>query len=397
MAEYKSSIEMNNCPQNNERGFAIFSGYNQRGIIAFCRFSTENNIPFYIISSGPDDPINDTQYEKNIVYTRKSAKMEVDAISDILLNLIQEKKLHQLFILPSSEYLNRFFLRHKNLFAKYNVNIPLVEEQLYNKVSDKYSFEKLCKKFDLHSPKEYDYEEVITFPCVLKPKRYLDTNSMQVLDKPIIVQNSKHLKKALTNLDQSKYYLQEYIDGNCLYLLFYISKKKDHVIYSQENLIQQDNGRSMIAAIPSTLHTQPISDRFLNLFTEIDFTGLVMVELKYHDGKYYMIEANPRIWGPSQLFLDADIPIFHRFVEELGFHTTSSSETKNESIKYFWYGGINQDLSLDNQIKFYNYSPQQLVDELTEWLKQEIYRRDDTHQVFFHENSVDHFSILKEI
>jgi hypothetical protein len=35
------------------------------------------------------------------------------------------------------------------------------------------------------------------------------------------------------------------------------------------------------------------------------FYGLVMIEVKEYDNQFYMIEANPRLWGPSQLILDA--------------------------------------------------------------------------------------------
>ena len=43
-----------------------------------------------------------------------------------------------------------------------------------------------------------------------------------------------------------------------------------------------------------------------------------MVEVKHLSNKNYMIEANPRFWGPSQLFVDAGINLFEAFLVDNG-------------------------------------------------------------------------------
>ena len=54
------------------------------------------------------------------------------------------------------------------------------------------------------------------------------------------------------------------------------------------------------------------------MLIQIGYYGLIMIEVKIQDGEYYMIEANPRLWGPSQLILDAGMDLFHRFALDNG-------------------------------------------------------------------------------
>ena len=116
------------------------------------------------------------------------------------------------------------------------------------------------------------------------------------------------------NLDQ--YYFQEYIAGSCYYLLYYFDKDGSYSVYSQENLIQQSNGGSMILSKSSDIHNQEISKAYASLFVKEKYHGLIMVELKKFKNKFYMIEANPRFWGPSQLIIDASMDLLDRFMLE---------------------------------------------------------------------------------
>ena len=53
------------------------------------------------------------------------------------------------------------------------------------------------------------------------------------------------------------------------------------------------------------IHLDEISHSYGRLIKSLNFHGLIMIDLKKHNNNYFLIEANPRLWGPSQLILDS--------------------------------------------------------------------------------------------
>lgn len=363
------------------KAFVIFSGYNQRGIIAFCRFAASQNIPFYIISTGKEDSIHKTKYADRVIVNRSDKTLELNNIKQILTRFRQEEDLDELIILPSTEYLNRFLLNNKEAFEENNITIPLVDKSLYETISDKYRYNSICKDHGLAVPEEIDKSEP-SFPLVAKPKQYFNGEG-KVQSKPLFAYSQKDLEYHYNEHDLEGYYFQEFINGPSFYLLFYISADGDHAKFSQKNFVQQSNGGSMLAAASAQLHHQPICDKYIELFENLGFQGLVMVELKKRDGEYYMIEANPRLWGPSQLFVDAGVSIFERFVSELGFDIDASVNSAKNGSKYFWNGGLVEEYDAGRELTYYNgYGKEQFLLELPEWMSHEVYRKKDSHGIF---------------
>jgi hypothetical protein len=101
-----------------------------------------------------------------------------------------------------------------------------------------------------------------------------------------------------------------------------------------------------------------------------------------------MIEANPRLWGPSQLILDSGMGLFHAFLQDCGFlHAIHNKEYKT-GIRYFWSGGIIEDSINDLKVVFHgNYDHKMLVTDFYKWYSNEIFLREDTMQIFFKEHS----------
>lgn len=362
------------------RAFAIFSGFNERAVIAFCRFATINKIKFYIIASGYDDSIFTSKYSVNVEFIRENSKLEKKQILDVFKKIKTKRNLQELIILPSTEFLNRFFLEHIEEFKAENIIIPLVDKPLYELISDKFLFSEHCSEEGLLVPKTYKLNEIENFPIVIKPKHYFDKKN-NVLFKPKIIFDRSEFDKVVKEIDIDECYFQEYISGRSFYLLFYVSKNQNDIVYSQENLIQQAEGASIVLAISSDIHKTSICQNYLQLLNKLHFYGLVMIELRYFNDNYYMIEANPRLWGPSQLFVDSNVPIFNQFVKELGFKCKNAEDTKDAF--YFWYGGIIKDIFYSsNKLAFYNYDEEKLASNLDELLKHDIYKRNDTIKIF---------------
>lgn len=351
----------------------LFSGYNQRAILAFIRTLDKQNIDFSIIAKSNDDEIFLTKYSKNIIAQR--CKKELDLIDiEICLNKVKKaKKTDNLLIIPSTEAFNRFLLENRIFFENLNCKIPLVNKKTYELISDKLSFTELCKKNNINIPQniECKFENI---PFIAKPKKYFSKNNE--IHSPVLILNKADYKDFTKKYDLSDFYYQEYIEGESYYLLYYFSKNGEIIKFSQKNLIQQSEGKSIVASVPSTIHDSFVSKKYENLFKELNFFGLIMIELRKSKDRFYMIEANPRFWGPSQLFVDAGLNFFEYFLQDNNINITISDQNINKNAKYFWNGGF------DKNIVYFSLNKTDFFNKYIDFFKYEIYNRLDSIEIF---------------
>lgn len=346
-----------------KRTIVIFSGFNQRAIVAFVRTLVKNDLDFHIIALCDEDPILLSEYRNHVSAVRKSFNLDLADIM-LCLGVVKEKaNTDRLFIAPSSEALNRFLLKHRNELEQLGCEIPLVDEELYCMVSDKASFGKLCQEFGICIPKEVRFEKT-NIPFVVKPKSY---DLEKRLQSPVIVDSNQTFLSVEFN--ESDYYCQEYLNGNSFYLLYYFSKSKKAKRLFQENLLQQPQGKHILAA--RLLPTMPDDERFVKMFQSIGFFGLVMVEVRIVDGEMFMIEANPRFWGPSQLFVDCGYNLFDCFLEDNGFDVEHKNIV-NQNALYFWRGGLSDNVVCHNVKDF----------DIKNYYEYDVYKRNDTMEIY---------------
>jgi len=366
----------------SNKGILIISGYNHRAIISFCRFAKENNIDIYIIANSYDDIILLSEYKKNVIAIRKNEKL---LINDFI-EWKQQIQKDNVIILPSTEYLNRFLLENRSYLEDNGYIIPLCEAETYKEISDKYSFGRLCEKHGIKIPLEYS--DNYNFPCLAKPKLYSTTANLVL--SPIILHSKDHYKTFIKNYDPNNFYFQEFIGGKSIYLLFYFSIDGKISLFSQENLIQQDQGLSIIAAISSDFHQKDIASKYQKMFSKLGFYGLIMVEIKLYNNKYYAIEANPRLWGPSQLILDSGMDLFHRFMADYGLLQSEKPDNAYKTnVPYFWSGGIFRDSKNKSNIVFHDdYTQNIFLQEYHLFFSSEIYLKEDTINIYLSEHKI---------
>jgi len=365
------------------KAFLIFSGYNQRAVIAFCREAKRLQIPFFIVAKSMDDTIFLSSYKENVLSVRQEKALLIKDVDACFLEVKTKSTYRDFVILPSSEFLNRFFLENRAYYQNQSFSIPLVEESLYSILSDKYSFGLLCQKYHLEIPPEIVVSDSVGFPFVAKPKEYFSKGSLQTPSPYLIYAESDWLE-FLELENPEDFYFQKFVSGQSIYLLFFLSKQGRSVFYSQENLVQQSKGKSILLARSSTTHLETIASDYSEMLLKEGFEGLIMIELKYSNGSYCMIEANPRLWGPSQLFVDAGVPIFEEFIRHQGFILEEQCYTIKESV-YFWHGGVLEEMKKGKTLAFHNYSSEMLDSQWQELLKYDIYLREDTKNIYYNE------------
>lgn len=360
----------------------IFSGYNQRAVIAFLRTLENNRVCNYgIVAESDHDPILKTSYKEKILYIRKEKGLDLDELCKILYQLNKWKPEEMTMIAPSTEALNRFLLKHRKMIEMYNVIIPLVDEELYIQVSDKEKFWRLCKEHGLLVPNQVGCIVRYQSPIVAKPKKYVADNGM--IYTPYIIQSEVEFKLFQNRYPEQEFVYQELIYGESYYLLYFFTRDGRVQCLSQRNLAQQPNGKSIIAACLSTLHKEnDIARRYADLFKEIGFKGLVMVELRKKGNDFYMIEANPRFWGPSQLFCNSGYNFFEFFLQEYGFLQDVSEKEIDFQAKYLWTGGYSGNLLEDANCVWLDGGKEIVTENIKEFLENDIYRQTDTMKIY---------------
>jgi predicted ATP-grasp superfamily ATP-dependent carboligase len=373
-----------------ERGIIVFSGFNQRGVIAFLRTvfslnkkSKDKKIKVGIVALPKGDTIFKTSYKDLVVAAREKMELDLDDIKRVLKEAKVKMRINRCMIAPSTEALNRYLLKHRNDLQNLGCELPLVEKDLYEKISDKLSFSFLCENNEIEVPPLVT-PSCSSIPFVAKPKSYFSKKGKVFY--PVLIKNKGDFRRFKRNYNFDDFFYQKYINGVSFYLLYYFYKNGKIAKFSQENLIQQAGGKSIVAAIPSRFHFEAISEKFENLFLSVKFFGLVMIEIRREGGVDYMIEANPRFWGPSQLFVDAKPNLFESFLYDTGFLDMDVIDFKTDyQAKYFWNGGI---IKSKGDIAFHNYTCKKFLREFSKWMSHEIYLREDTKRIFYDETKV---------
>lgn len=345
----------------------IFSGHNQRAVIALCRYFTNIKHPFGIVSSGIDDPIYRTDYTESVILERKNKLLTTALFVDIARCSNRE-----LVYMPTSEFLNLFVLSNSGYLRSINIETGMPDKDIYCKITDKWACQGLLKdQTEIRLIEIYDFNDE-RVPCVIKP--YQNIKNGKVL-YPFICNTKDELIRAKDSINSSDYFVQRYIKGQSYYYCAYLASDGRFDGYWQVNLLQQPNGKSMVLA--KTCDNPGLQvDELLEIISKTGYFGPLMIELIGNEDGFYFIEINPRFWGPLQLCIDFFPQLLDAFVWEWFGRKTKSN--KAESAKFYsWYFGAKQYL---HTLKSYP-ELKNISDIDSQLLEADIYSRPDTMQL----------------
>lgn len=357
--------------------FLVFSGFNQRAVVAFLRVLERHRIDYGIIAAGSEDSIFLSAYRERVIETRTSLALDLNSLRGTVARARDRLVGRDLILAPSTEALNRFCLANRRELESLGLRIPLVDLDLYERISDKRPFSELCCSHGIRIPAELDSPRSAPLPFVAKPKSYDVATGL----RPVLVLTEDDRQSFLADHDEAAYYFQEFVTGRSLYLLLFIAADGRVAAFSQENLIQQPGGKSIVAAVASEFHRTAEADRYVRMLRAVGFHGLVMVEVRQHGDDCYMIEANPRFWGPSQLFVDAmEEDLFDAFLADLGLSDVRAKPRRGH--RYFWHGGLVEARRGGSGPVFHDYDDEMLARDMSDWLAADVYRRPDTVEIY---------------
>lgn len=357
------------------------SGHNIRAVVALCRWAAQAGVAVHAVARDANDPLYLTRYAPLVFVERRSAALDLAELVSWIHLLCRRHGYEQVLIAPSTEFFNRFLLRHRAAIEAAGGIVPLVEEALYEQVSDKQAFAGMCTARGIAVPAVLEAPPEDP-PFVAKPRRYLGASGAQL--KPWLILTPAERARFLRDENPADYFLQEFVEGESLYLLAHLSRDGKVTASAQENLMQQAGGGSIILARAHGFHHEPEARPFLDMLVDAGFHGLVMIEVRRcrRSDRAVMIEANPRLWGPLQFMLDRHADPFTPLFADHGLQAHAPAAQGPQRPYYFWSGGLASGLP---PCTFHNFSPQRFIADYARIAAADLFARDDTLPLHRHE------------
>ncbi len=349
----------------------LFSGHNDRAVIALCRFFAETGLPFYIVSSSEHDAIFKTAWAERVIWTRSSPTLDLPLMASI--HALVKRQAHVPVLCPTSEFLNRFALEHEEALRHQGWHWTLPESHVYLRLSDKSSSPPLIHSLVGLKPPPLQPVGKWKAPCVLKPVR----NVLQGrVCYPLLCRTDEELVTAMRETDRRDWFAQAWVEGQSHYLCAYLDTHGGWDAFWQTNLVQQPNGKSIVLACTGINPGVDIHGLVRGLHG-LGYRGPFMMEVIVDNkGTAHFIEVNPRFWGPLELCRVAHPALLQRFVcdiTDLPSPPTSTSVIPDTT--YAWAFGAHQ-----RPWRIYPAAQKfSTEDVLHQLLKHDVYAGADTH------------------
>lgn len=298
---------------------AIITGGDFQGLGAL-RSLAKHNIPIYLTDN--DHCIaRFSRYKKKFVKSPKPVDKEL--YFEFLIQLAKKEDLYGWVILPNNDEIVFVLSKYKDQLVNY-YRIPTPEWDTTKYVFNKKLTCQLAEKIDIPIPKTYfpkSLDELIEleleFPVVIKPA-IRDLHYRKTKVKAYLINNKDELisiyRKVCSIIDSLDILIQDYIPGGPKNLFSFCPLFKDgralaHITARRTRQHPMDFGHaSTFAESIKIPELEIMGSKFL---TTINYYGLAEVEfmLDTRDGKFKLLEINPRLWGWHTLSIAAGIDL----------------------------------------------------------------------------------------
>lgn len=297
--------------------FLIFTGHNDRAVVALCRFFSLQKISFVLVASADENPAFTAPWQDKIIFKRSHKVVDI-ALFQAVMQAYQSSRVtdSELVYCPTTEFINEFVLQHRTALESVGIKIPLPSKEVYDRLTNKASsIEFTASAIGISAPPLLDWS-ALHVPCVLKPKQNIVRGVVQY---PQICMTQAELATALATINPDEWFAQAFVQGQSYYLCACLNQSGQYAYFWQLNLLQQPNGKSIVLA--RTCRDPGIdAEKLLKALHDTEFRGPLMMEViqEMETGKFHFIEFNPRFWGPLQLALDACPDLLRVFVNDAG-------------------------------------------------------------------------------
>lgn len=369
-----------------EKSFLVFSGGNDRAVLGFLRALRLCDERACIVARTHDDRILRTRYRRDVQWIRPDHSLDLEIFAECVQRAREKADSRTLVVLPSTEYFNAFLLKHRAEIERMDCEIPLVDVSIYNRFTGKRSSTDFFAATGLSVPREWKDPAAMPLPAVAKPLRNVSRDRQSLY--PVLLETPAQLTAFQRQANTDEYFFQEYVSGDSLYLLMHLTRNDGQALtWSQRNLLQQPEGKSMLLAEPANFHRSDTAARLVQALRDGGFHGLGMIEVIRTPERDVFIEMNPRIWGPVQFCLDQQQPLLQAFIGEALHDDPERFNRRCGKIprkKYFWLGGLADTLAAGKQPDWHT-QKRSWTALILSCLGSDVYLRMDSWRCFFHD------------
>jgi hypothetical protein len=313
--------------------FVIFSGANERAIVAACRYFTRQRLAYSLIARPDVDKIRLTAFSAHIASTRSRAALEASDMLAQVAALKQRYPNDRLVYLPTAESVNRMLLAQREDFEQAGLNVGLVDEETYRLISDKFSFQEYAARYGIATPEIIAEGDTARFPFVAKPRQeFSSVDGGKIY--PHLIFSPQDYARFTASEDKADFFFQRYISGQSYYYLFFFPTLGQPVVAYQKNLLQQSGGKSIIYAESCACPDKNFEIKLVTLLQTLKFQGFIMIEAIKDNNDTVIIEANPRLWGPYEL------AIAQGLTPDLLISDCPLAVKENKRAGYLWLNGL---------------------------------------------------------
>lgn len=313
------------------KSLIIFSGHNERAVIALCRMLTIRNLAFCLVAKSESDPIFQTAWACHVTYIRRDSSVDI-ALFEQVIRSVDERV--ELIYCPTTEFINLFVLQNRAHLENLGIRVILPTADVYGRITNKSQSAQLINDICGLEPPSLVAWDAAEAPCVFKPNSNLFDGKVHY---PILCFSQSDVAETKRRLNNKQWFVQKFVQGQSHYLCGYISRNGDYCCYWQSNLMQQPNGKSIVLA---RIGTNPgLNEELLfNGLTRNGYYGPFMLEvIEEADGQLNFIEINPRFWGPLQLGVDACPEMFDLYARDVGFEIKEITPCRLSVARTLWY------------------------------------------------------------
>ena len=296
---------------------AVITGGDFQGL-GVLRTLAEKDIPIILLDS--DHCISKySRFKKK--FFKSPHPSETETYLNFLIDLAKKEKIQGWVIFPNSDEAVYVLSKYKDVLEEY-YRVPTPNWEVIQNVYIKEKTYQVAEKSGISIPKTYYPKNLqalmaldLPFPAVIKPSirdHFYNKTKM----KAFRINNKEELikiyQRVCSTIDPSEVLVQDFIPGGPKNLYSFCPFFKDGKVITsimgrRARQHPMDFGHaSTYVELVNVPEMQNIAEKFLRL---IDFYGIAEVEFMMdpRDGKYKLIEVNPRVWGWHTLATAAGI------------------------------------------------------------------------------------------
>ena len=312
--------------------YAILRALKENGLKVGILFNNAFSLTFF-------SRLVDKRFRIKTKLRKKPNESKFKDYKDEIVNILKNNTIK--VFMPVGNISYKFASCYKSDLQKY-CNVALVDEDIMSIAQDKSKTFEFAQELDIPIPRTFklntvyeidDLANIISYPCVIKKTNYNESGVVYCNNKNELIENYKKLSRN-KNSEMSLPIIQEYVIGPGMgyYGVYNNGKCVGYFMHQRIHEYPITGGASTLAKSVFDHELKNLGDKLL---AKLKWHGVAMVEFKKDlaDGKFKLIEINPKFWGSFELSYKSGINF--AYLNYLVAMQLQVPESKYENNVYF--------------------------------------------------------------